>query len=67
MAASKLYYELGTPSAFSSLKHLTAAVGKQQSTNKKKKQQPSEIKAWLKLRIHSIGHCVSVSHAIHTQ
>jgi hypothetical protein len=36
MAARKLYYELGAPIAFSSLKHLTAAVGKQQSTKKKK-------------------------------
>jgi hypothetical protein len=45
MAASKLYYELGAPSAFSSLKQLTAAVAKQQSRKKKKKQtKPSEIK-----------------------
>jgi hypothetical protein len=49
MSASKLYYELGAPSAFSSLQHLAAVVAKQrQSTNKKKKQtKPSEIKAWL--------------------
>jgi hypothetical protein len=48
MAASKLYYELDAPSAFSSLKHLAAAVGKQQQNTKQKKQsKPSEIKAWL--------------------
>jgi hypothetical protein len=46
MAADKLYYKLGAPSTFSSLKQLTAAVAKQQQRIKKK-QKPSEIKAWL--------------------
>jgi hypothetical protein len=37
--ASKLYYELGRPSAFSNLKQLETAVGKQ--SKKKKKQTPN--------------------------
>jgi hypothetical protein len=41
--ASKLYYEIGRPSAYSTLKQLKTAVGKQS----KKKQKPSEIKALL--------------------
>jgi hypothetical protein len=48
MAANELYYKLGASSAFSSLKHLAPAVGKQQQhSTKQKKQKPSEIKAWL--------------------
>jgi hypothetical protein len=44
--ASKLYYKLGTLSAFSTIKELETAVKRKQS-RKKKKTKLSEIKAWL--------------------
>jgi hypothetical protein len=46
--ASKLYYEFGKPTTFSTFKQLQTAVGqKSKISKKKKKQKPSDIRAWL--------------------